>query len=152
IRARPPTLVDRVRQWARRHKPAVTAGVLVLAVALIAATVTAVMVTQERADAEIQPPARAQEAAFAPERDLLARRHAYLWDLLNYRTEPRQSPTHIQAMLAQHVPRPGQEDVRGFEWYLLRRLWQGDPEALRTLVGHEGEVFHVTFSPDGKTL
>jgi eukaryotic-like serine/threonine-protein kinase len=145
IRARRPTLVERARRWARRHKPAVAAGGVALAVAVLASAVMAVVIVQERE-------AKAQQTAFARERDLLARRHAYLWDLLNFRMEPRQEPGYIREMLARHIPREGYEDVRGFEWYLLRRLWQGDTEAGLTLRGHEGEVYHVTFAPDGTTL
>jgi WD40 repeat protein/serine/threonine protein kinase len=145
IRARRPTLVERARRWARRHKAAVAAGSVALAVAVLASAVMAVVIVQERE-------AKAQQTAFARERDLLARRHAYLWDLLNFRTEPRQEPGFIREMLARHIPREGHEDVRGFEWNLLRRLWQGDPEARLTLRGHEGEVYHVTYAPDGKTL
>jgi hypothetical protein len=51
--------------------------------------------------------------------------------------------------LARHIPRDGQEDVRGFEWHLLWRQWQGDSRARLTLRGHEGDVYHVTFAPDG---
>jgi hypothetical protein len=38
---------------------------------------------------------------------------------------------------------------RGFEWYYLKRLYY--PELL-TLKGHPGNVYRVTFSPDGKRL
>ena len=40
----------------------------------------------------------------------------------------------------------GRKDVRGWEWYFQERLCHQD---LRTLKGHKGMVFAVTFSPDG---
>ncbi len=41
------------------------------------------------------------------------------------------------------------KDVRGWEWYFQERLAQ---QELRTLRGHKGMVFAVTFSPDGAQL
>jgi WD40 repeat protein len=43
----------------------------------------------------------------------------------------------------------GAEDERSFPWYYLWRLCHFQP---RTLPGHKGEVYHVEFSPDGRTL
>jgi eukaryotic-like serine/threonine-protein kinase len=47
-------------------------------------------------------------------------------------------------------PRPGQEDLRGFEWRYLGRLCRRD--ARLTLRRPAGGVSAVAFSPDGKTL
>jgi WD40 repeat protein len=44
--------------------------------------------------------------------------------------------------------RPGQDDVRGFEWYRLWRLAHGDRLTLR----HAGPVEAVASSPDGKAV
>jgi hypothetical protein len=52
-------------------------------------------------------------------------------------------------LLNAHLPPPGQEDLRGFEWYYLWRLCHGD---LLTLKGHTSGVWSVAFSPDGKRL
>jgi WD40 repeat protein len=45
--------------------------------------------------------------------------------------------------------RPGDEDLRGFEWHYLWRL--AHPE-VPMLKGHSGAVFGVAFSPDGQLL
>ena len=52
-------------------------------------------------------------------------------------------------LLEQHRPAPGDEDLRGFEWYYLNRLTD---TALHTFRGHEGLVWSVAFSPDGQTI
>jgi WD40 repeat protein len=44
---------------------------------------------------------------------------------------------------------PDQEDLRGFEWYHLWRLYHGEESRLR---GHAGAVTAVAFSPDDRLL
>jgi WD40 repeat protein len=44
---------------------------------------------------------------------------------------------------------PDQEDLRGFEWYHLWRLYRGEQSRLR---GHAGAVTAVAFSPDDKLI
>jgi len=55
----------------------------------------------------------------------------------------------VLALLENYVPKPGEEDTRGFEWYYLWRLCHSD---LLTLKGHINNVTSVAFSPDGKRL
>ncbi len=45
--------------------------------------------------------------------------------------------------------RPDDPDLRGFEWYYLRRLCDA---STRTLRGHTGMVTGVAFSPDGRRV
>jgi WD40 repeat protein len=54
----------------------------------------------------------------------------------------------IKESLEAHLPKPGQEDLRGFEWYYIWRLCHSEIFTLR----HKGAVDSVAFSPDGKTL
>src|SRR5262249_47661898 len=68
---------------------------------------------------------------------------------------------HLVALLERHRPRPGEEDLRDFEWHYLWRLCHGERHNLR---GHPGPregpwsgpedhyPVLVAFSPDGKTL
>ena len=59
--------------------------------------------------------------------------------------------TDIQAMeglLNSHVPKAGQEDLRGFEWYYLWRLIHSGQIISR----RNGAVYSVAFSPDDTTL
>ena len=50
--------------------------------------------------------------------------------------------------LTAHLPKPGREDLRNFEWYYLWRRTHG--ESLSLL--HQEGVASVAFSPDGKRL
>jgi WD40 repeat protein len=57
----------------------------------------------------------------------------------------------VQAIefLDRQVPAPNSPDLRGFCWYYLRD--QCEPHTMH-LAGHEGDVYSVAFSPDGKTI
>ncbi len=52
-------------------------------------------------------------------------------------------------LLQECEPPPGEPDLRGWEWHYMNRLCHS--EKLQ-LPGHDGPVFCVTFSPDGKLL
>lgn len=52
--------------------------------------------------------------------------------------------------LAGLVPRPGEPDLRGFEWHYLWHRCRGDE--LATLTGHSNTVMCAAFSPDGRLL
>ena len=52
-------------------------------------------------------------------------------------------------LLEMHRPRPGEPDLRGFEWYYLDRLARGGQ--LR-IDAHAGGVNSVAFMPDGRRL
>jgi WD40 repeat protein/serine/threonine protein kinase len=55
----------------------------------------------------------------------------------------------VVELLKQHRPKPGEPDLRGFEWHYLNRLGHSE---LLTLKGHTSEIMNVAFSPDGKRL
>jgi WD40 repeat protein/serine/threonine protein kinase len=52
-------------------------------------------------------------------------------------------------LLERHKPKPGETDLRGFEWHYLRRLQHRD---LRTVNAHVGLATTVAWTPDGKRL
>ena len=55
----------------------------------------------------------------------------------------------VHELLEKHRPRPGEADLRSFEWHYLRRLLRSD---LLTVKAYPGEVTAVAFTPDGKRL
>ena len=55
----------------------------------------------------------------------------------------------MRELLEKHRPKPGETDLRNFEWFYLDRLCHAE---LLTLKGHSGSVWRVAYSPDGKRL
>ena len=54
----------------------------------------------------------------------------------------------MRELLEQHRPKPGETDLRGFEWYYLDRLCHAELLTLR----HPAPAYSVAYSPDGKRL
>src|SRR5437660_912214 len=54
----------------------------------------------------------------------------------------------VRELLEQHRPKPGENDLRGFEWNYLYRLCHAELLTLR----HTYFVNSVAYSPDGKRL
>jgi WD40 repeat protein/tRNA A-37 threonylcarbamoyl transferase component Bud32 len=52
-------------------------------------------------------------------------------------------------LLEQHRPKPGEADLRGFEWHYLRRLFE---QQLWIIRAHGGAALTVAWTPDGKQL
>ena len=164
VLAGPPGVAYRTRKFVRRHRRAVAAGALVAAallVGLAAATVGFVQASRERDRAEVAAAGERQAAEEAKKRrkeadeerkaaqrsESMTRRHLYAahmnaaqqaWD--SGHTE------RVLELLDAHIPEPGRDDLRRFEWYYLWRLCH----PARFILSHVGTV-HVAFSPDGKT-
>jgi WD40 repeat protein len=82
---------------------------------------------------------------------LMAEHYLYAADMnLAQRAWERRDLAGALELLEGHRPRPGDHDVRGFEWRHLWRLCQG--EARASFTGHVGVVTSVAFSPDGRLL
>lgn len=86
----------------------------------------------------------------AEDRELAARRFVYAtrmnqlvadWE----RGDAASAHNHLQAL----IPKPGQPDVRGFEWHYFWNLCHG---SRFTLYGHTHAVESVSFSADGRRL
>ena len=56
---------------------------------------------------------------------------------------------HSEELLDAYAPGTPLADLRSFEWYHLKRRLHGER---LTLVGHRGEVYAVTFTPDGRQV
>ena len=133
ILARPASAATKIRKWVRR-KPAIAslaaAVVILVFVLTIGSPIAAFRIARERQ--------RAEESLYAA--DMLAAEAALeIGDL-----------GRARQLVEAHRPRPGQSDLRGFEWRLAWQRSRGD-EAY-TLAGPIGWVNSVAFSPDGDTL
>ena len=146
VEACPPSVRYRLRKYVRRNRVAlVTAGLVALA--LSAGTVVSTW--------------QAFRATMAERRSIKAlavaegheRTNRQLW----YGSQVRLTQ---QALLAGQVefaqeglerlrPAEGEPDLRGFEWYYLRRLAHRE---VSLLFGHESHVTALALSPDGRTL
>jgi WD40 repeat protein/serine/threonine protein kinase len=147
VRACPPSRWYRSCKFVRRHKAAaVLASVLgtaaVVGVAILAASRSAIAREQRQTKAALQAATRAKEgldAALRRERlDLYYERVARAereWAINNL----GRAEALLQACPA---------DLRGWEWYYLKRLRLGACTRLQ----HAGEVLSVALSPDGRTL
>jgi WD40 repeat protein/serine/threonine protein kinase len=58
-------------------------------------------------------------------------------------------PERVLQLLDQHRPKPGQADLRGFEWHYLNRLCHSNE---LTFEGHTAQVRWMALSPDAKRL
>lgn len=164
IRARRPTLWDRVAKWTRRHRPLVGVAILLLLGLCAILAVGVAMIEQQR----VRAVANGQMARHAAAAEQMLRQKA---QELQKRAEQR--GRHIEqllymsdlklaalawekgdlqqyiALLARHRPGVGADGCRGFEWnYLWRR---GNMEHTE-LPSQDGPVQAARISPDGRKI
>ncbi len=177
IEARPPTPLDRLAKWARRHRPVVRSAAVILAIAVAALGVSTLLITgayqgekaargfadEERQIAEEQEALAKQQEALAKkqkaeavrlqrlaeERERFTRRLLYAAEMkVALQAWQDGNIEWASALLDKYLPAPGTEDLRSFDWYYLWRLCNGE----RLCLWHGGVVWQVHFSPDGKIL
>jgi WD40 repeat protein/serine/threonine protein kinase len=168
VTARPPSTSYRLQKFVRRNRLMMGAACLVAVTLLLglagslwqAVRAThAERVAREKsrvAEAEQQ---RATEAARvaaaqkqrAEEGELRARQEAYASDInLAQKALAEYDLGRAKRLLELHRPRPGQLDLRGWEW---RYLWgQCRTEAISELCRRAGDAYSVSWSPDGQML
>ncbi|MFT3744616.1 MAG: protein kinase [Pyrinomonadaceae bacterium] len=56
----------------------------------------------------------------------------------------------VNELVQKYIPSPGEEDLRGFEWYYLKSLLE--PSSKIATFIHNDEVWNADFSPDGRLL
>ena len=134
VQARPITSADKLWRWCRR-KPAIAGLVAALNLAL-ALGLTGVLWEWRRAVAG----------------ELSARGHQYVSDMnLAQQVWQEGNSERAQALLRAHIPKPGQPDMRGFEWRFLWKLCQQD-DSRSILTNFEVGIGGLACSPDGKRL
>jgi WD40 repeat protein/tRNA A-37 threonylcarbamoyl transferase component Bud32 len=135
IKARRVGWLERAGKWVKR-RPTAAALITVIALALLSLGAGGVW-----HNGQLQASLEATR-----QRELTARRYHYAADMNLALQDFRQGhDTFVLARLNRHRPRPGEEDLRCFEWFYLWRLCHHG----RTLRGHGGPVFAVVFSPTG---
>jgi WD40 repeat protein len=140
IMARPATTVEKVGKWARR-RPAI-AGLGVTLALIFMLGLAGVLWQWRRAE---------QIAEFRHREALIAREESYVADMNSVTHAYNQGDVgRARLLLIQHLPKPGEPDLRGFEW---RYLWQlTRDQAEFTYRGHNDTVWDIDVSPDGKLV
>ncbi len=167
VEACPPSAGYRLSKAARKYRTPlrVASAFLVLLVSgavasawqAVRATVAERVAESRKREAESRKREADDARAQAEERrDKLAavndtlRRASYVADVNLARVAwDENNLSRAHELLEKHRPRPGETDLRGFEWHYLRRLFQRD---LLTVKAHPGGVTAVVFTPDGKRL
>jgi len=144
--ARPLGLLGRAVKWSRRRPTAAALAVVscAAAVSLLAGSLYySVHTTQLFNVAEAH-----RHDAETKEESL--RRYLYAADMpLAQKAYQRNNLAQVQQLLSRHISESGEDDFRGFPWYFLDQLTKA--ERLK-LSGHQGDVYTVLYSPDGKLL
>ena len=131
----------------RKAEQRLTRSVRVAAVLAVVAAITGfgIWVERERANQEY----RGRLAAEA-ERDELARRTVYTATLAQAeRSLEHEDYSSARKLLHSVEPKPGEPDLRGFEWRALRSEAAGDPSVVVT---RANKPWYVKFSPDESQL
>jgi WD40 repeat protein/serine/threonine protein kinase len=161
VTASPPSALYKVQKFAHRNKGTLTA-MTAIAVFLIAGAVVSTWQAvrarraeskekQERAYAISQERLARSQTALAEAEKLATQRHLYAADMFRAHRAMQDGNFGLALeALSAHKLRPGTPDLRGFEWYYLRRLCDGDK--LFSLPGHSGEAYSVAFSPDSRMI
>jgi WD40 repeat protein len=147
IRARPVGRTEKVWRWCRRN-PTLAGAVAAASVFLVSGTVvSSLLAFQARREA-----GRAdEEAASARAAKLFSDRRFYASEmkLASLDWEARHVGFVMQRLREQEPHGADAADLRGIEWYYLRRHCELE---YRTLKGHADRVTGVAFSPDGQWL
>lgn len=146
IQARPATAWRRFRKWLCRH-PRTALILLVVSLSISALAAGALwhyhqlgktLETSERLRTEVQRTSAS------------LRRQLYATDIrLARQAWQAGSLAEVRELLELHRPHNGADDHRGFAWHYLSTCSQN---ALRTLVGHEGDILTVAVSPDDRLI
>ncbi len=159
VTAAAPSKIYRAGKFVRRHKVGLSAAagmVLLLAAGAAISTFQAVRATRAESREKTHRVLAEQERARADRLRQTAEDQARLIGRRLYASQINMALRAWQEgdlsgaleVLDRYAPRPGQEDLRGFEWFYLWRLCHSEQLAL----SHEGPVRSVAFSPDGQSL
>jgi serine/threonine protein kinase len=137
IKARRPSLRQRVAKWARRHKSVVRAAGAVMLLAVVALAVSTVSIWRANEDLNRANDKLKQSL----ERE---RQNAYYQRIALAEREYAANNLNRMQQLLEECP----EELRGWEWHYLNRLRYKTLAPLR----HDAAVLCAVFSPDGRRI
>jgi hypothetical protein len=137
IKAKRPSLRQRAQKWARRHKTVVRAGLVVLALGVVALAVSTALIWQKNQELEqsLEREWRLREQE---------RRNAYYQRIALADREWSANNLSRMQLLLQECP----EDLRGWEWHYLKGLRHQSLPPMR----HEVSALSAAISPDGQRI
>ncbi|MEN3331992.1 MAG: eukaryotic-like serine/threonine-protein kinase [Blastocatellia bacterium] len=133
VQAQNATLSYRAGRFMRRHKVAATVAVLFVLMLIggIITTTWQARIARRNAD-------NYRRTLYATQMNLAGQ----AWDNTNLE--------RLEELLEANWPKADEEDLRGFEWYYLWRLYHSGND--RMTLHHDDQVWSVALSPDGKRL
>ncbi len=161
VTAGPPSVSYRLGKFVKRQKGPLSAAGSLFVVSLAGTAVSLWQAEVARHEAEratqAEQTARQKQTeaeaatALAQERADTIRRNLYFAEMSLAGQAAIQAAgiVTVAELTQQWLPKPGEPDLRGWEWYYLDSLTR--PE-LATLRGHTNHVTSVTWSPDGAKL
>jgi WD40 repeat protein len=161
VTARPPSTAYRLHKFVRRNRLMVTAGAVVAAVLVVGVVVSTWQwfradrergraVINEGTARKVQAELARQQAA-EQEARRLAEQQAYAATInLAHQAWKESNLGRLRRLLAQARPKPGEEDLRGWEWRYLWGLSRGDD--LGEVARFEGGVWHLACAENGTLL
>jgi WD40 repeat protein len=139
--------VKRLRAVEKRLARVVPAGIVLAGLAAVALTVQYFRTKDAQRLAQVEVHYRRQ----AEEQALATRQLLYAADMnLAHQAFAAADLGRVQALLAAQVPKPGEVDLRGFEWRYYSALSRGDQ--LFTFPAQANAVAALAFSPDDHLL
>src|SRR5262249_34576759 len=137
IRAQRPSLPQRAARWARRHRTVVRAAGVVLALAVAALAVCTLLIGRAN---------QGVNQALERERQLREQERQHSYYQLIALAERELSANNLSR--AEQLLRQCPPELRGWEWYYLKRLRYPGLQPL----SHSGLVHFAVFSPDDRRI
>jgi eukaryotic-like serine/threonine-protein kinase len=144
IRARPPSTLEQLTRWTRRHPRAVMLGSLTGSILLLLMTISSLLVW--RASSQTRDALLATQRQSEQIKQLL-----YLSDMERaYQAWESRRVDQVRQILQEQIPTAVDADLRHSEWYLLDHLSR--PLQPRLLAQHQGAAYQVAVFPDGQQV
>jgi eukaryotic-like serine/threonine-protein kinase len=133
VAARKATLVYRASKFIRRYKTGAAVAAIIMLTLL-----GGILATLRQASIARQEARDKRRFLYAAQMNMAEQ----AWETTNI--------GRLRELVENQLPRDGEEDLRGFEWRYLWRLYHHNGE--RFTLQHDIEVWAIAFSPDGKLL